>query len=111
MIGKKYFCDCCKKEVINPKEFYRVKVKSDAFINYASFDTIGAGKQTFDICQLCISRFKDYLRHKDRIGEWIPIDVGDCCYRCSVCNFVRDAYLLEEDNYCPHCGARMDGAI
>lgn len=42
-------------------------------------------------------------------GEWIPIDVGDCCYRCSVCNFVRDAYLLEEDNYCPHCGARMDG--
>ena len=41
-------------------------------------------------------------------GEWIPIDVGDCCYRCSVCNFVRDAYLLEEDNYCPHCGARMD---
>lgn len=43
-------------------------------------------------------------------GEWFPIDVGDCCYRCSVCNFVRDAYLLEEDNYCPHCGARMDGA-
>ena len=42
-------------------------------------------------------------------GEWIPIDVGDCCYRCSVCNFVRDAYLLEEDNYCPNCGARMDG--
>ena len=41
-------------------------------------------------------------------GEWIPIDVGDCCYRCSVCNFVRDAYLLEEDNYCPHCGAKMD---
>lgn len=42
-------------------------------------------------------------------GEWIPIDVGDCCYRCSVCNFVRDAYLLEEDNYCPHCGAKMGG--
>lgn len=44
-------------------------------------------------------------------GEWFPIDVGDCCYRCSVCNFVRDAYLLEEDNYCPHCGARMDGEV
>ena len=41
-------------------------------------------------------------------GEWFPIDVGDCCYRCSVCNIVRDAYLLEEDNYCPHCGAKME---
>lgn len=40
-------------------------------------------------------------------GKWIPIDIGDCCYRCSNCDFVRDAYLLEKGTYCPNCGADM----
>ena len=41
-------------------------------------------------------------------GEWIEVDVGDCCYRCSECGFIRDAYLLDTSNYCPKCGAKMD---
>ena len=42
-------------------------------------------------------------------GRWIKEkSVGDCCYKCSECGFIRDAYLLEVDNYCPNCGARMD---
>lgn len=68
MIKQIRVCDCCGKEV-EPDEFFRVKVKSDAFITYANFDTIGANKQTFDICQLCVSKFKDYMRNKDRIKE------------------------------------------
>lgn len=45
-----------------------------------------------------------------RHGRWIPADqTGDCCYTCSECGFERDAYLLDVGNYCPNCGARMDG--
>jgi len=44
-----------------------------------------------------------------RHGKWIEVDVGDCCYRCSECGFIRDAYLLDIGNYCPKCGAKMDG--
>ena len=43
-------------------------------------------------------------------GRWIPVvHVGDCCYRCSECQFLRDAYLIDIGNYCPNCGAKMDG--
>lgn len=41
-------------------------------------------------------------------GKWIEVDVCDCCYRCSECGFIRDAYLLDIGNYCPQCGAKMD---
>ena len=45
-----------------------------------------------------------------RHGRWIPaVHVGDCCYHCSECQFLRDAYLIDIGNYCPNCGARMDG--
>ena len=45
-----------------------------------------------------------------RHGRWIEAnDVGDCCDRCSECQFMRDAYLLDVGNYCPNCGAKMEG--
>ena len=44
-----------------------------------------------------------------RHGRWIPaLHVGDCCYHCSECQFLRDAYLIDIGNYCPNCGAKMD---
>ncbi len=43
-----------------------------------------------------------------RHGQWKPSDKGDCTYTCSNCGFFRDAYLLDENKYCPHCGAKMD---
>lgn len=46
-----------------------------------------------------------------RHGHWIEDrSIGDCCYKCSECGFIRDAYLLEIENYCPRCGAKMDNA-
>lgn len=35
---------------------------------------------------------------------------GDCIYRCSCCGNEREAYI-EEENYCPNCGAKMDGGV
>ena len=44
-----------------------------------------------------------------RHGRWIPaVHAGDCCYHCSECQFLRDAYLIDIGNYCPNCGAKMD---
>lgn len=46
----------------------------------------------------------DHIKH----GHWIEADGGDCCYKCSECGFLRDAYILDVSNYCPNCGAKMD---
>ena len=43
-------------------------------------------------------------------GKWLPKnEIGDCCYQCSDCGFVRDAYILDIGNFCPNCGADMRG--
>ena len=56
----------------------------------------------------CINTAADVA--PERHGRWVPaFHVGDCCYRCSECQFLRDAYLLDIGNYCPICGAKMDG--
>ena len=45
-----------------------------------------------------------------RHGHWIIPRFGANA-KCSVCGYYfNDAYDMEnEDNYCRHCGARMDG--
>jgi hypothetical protein len=48
-----------------------------------------------------------------RRGEWIPssIDPYDPYFRCSVCNqgYSTIYHDGEEMNYCPNCGAKLDG--
>lgn len=46
-----------------------------------------------------------------RHGEWLTDENRDRTW-CSVCNVncgVNYAQAIEEMNYCPNCGARMDG--
>lgn len=47
-----------------------------------------------------------------RHGKWIDTKHGgihgDTIYRCSACGNEREAYI-DEENYCPNCGAKMDG--
>ena len=41
-------------------------------------------------------------------GHWKPIPASIELYECSVCD--KWQYIPEEMfNYCPHCGAKMDG--
>lgn len=48
-------------------------------------------------------------------GRWEEVDDvwGDVHYRCSACDyewFLEDGTPAENGmNYCPHCGAKMDG--
>ena len=50
----------------------------------------------------------EVLPSAEKCGQWIVAeDIGDCCYRCSNCGFIRDAYVLDIGKYCPNCGAKM----
>jgi len=62
-----------------------------------------------------ISDVADMLTHfpaadvqEVRHGRWRLTELGDSVYKCSNCGFIRDSYLLEEDAFCPHCGAKMN---
>ena len=44
-------------------------------------------------------------------GRWLELgsdDTDDFCWQCSNCNEVMFEYP-GRNNYCPHCGAKMDG--
>jgi hypothetical protein len=40
-----------------------------------------------------------------RHGKWIEYPIADGMNQCSECGVLR----FGESNYCPNCGARMDG--
>lgn len=45
------------------------------------------------------------------VGKWVEVrQAYDLwAYECSECGFVIKYESTEEYNYCPHCGAKMDG--
>ena len=56
-------CDICGEEKPE-KELYRIKVKSASFINYVNYDEIFADRRTIDICDICVARFKDFVKRE-----------------------------------------------
>ena len=44
-----------------------------------------------------------------RHGKWIFYDANDLIDRCSLCGEERPSRMFYRSNYCPNCGARMDG--
>lgn len=40
-----------------------------------------------------------------RVGKWVDYPIADGCLQCSACGILR----FGESNYCPNCGAEMDG--
>lgn len=72
-----------------------------------------------DLCPVCeraLKRLKGYaapVRH----GWWMHSHYEDCSehfeiVKCSNCDFeaYAMAFFVQGGNYCPSCGARMDGA-
>lgn len=68
--------------------------------------------------------WKEACEYKQRIaeleeqlpkrGEWLNVTDSYSWYgKCSVCGeeFVVDAYYAGGMNYCPNCGAKMDGEV
>ena len=44
-------------------------------------------------------------KYEHKQGEWIPIDIGEWVFRCSLCHDVSTF----ESKFCGNCGARMRG--
>ena len=56
-----------------------------------------------------------------RHGEWVETQepLGWCDVDCAECSVCHESWIIDEDssiddykcmwNYCPHCGAKMDG--
>ena len=50
-----------------------------------------------------------------RHGRWLRVGQGFfdpnefLCFECSICRCMLDNHIKVEQNYCPNCGARMDG--
>ena len=47
-----------------------------------------------------------------RHGRWIPVTNGRGGYECDQCRNYAPSYQTGKEHlsdYCPHCGARMDG--
>ena len=75
------------------------------------------GKSNEEICEMAI-KMNDYYAVKTenitwkKTGHWIfvhPLQEDDGgCYMCSICN-VGDWNLNGKENYCPNCGAKMQG--
>ena len=49
---------------------------------------------------------KEYVEVKH--GEWITLEAEIGLYSCSLCGH---KILRAECNYCPNCGAKMDGGV
>lgn len=66
----------------------------------------GLSPELMEVCdQIADAPTIDPVKH----GEWIEVEYNDGTVRteCSVCGYGRG--LPPVRNYCPNCGARMDG--
>ena len=61
-----YYCDICKRE-INPKDSYRIKVQSRAFINYANQEDMFADRRKWDICKDCLIEIGERVISSEKI--------------------------------------------
>ena len=69
-------------------------------------EALGAILQTNSMFAYCINNIKPVDAVEVVHGRWI--DVREYCgdYMCSKC---ESLYGTSKFNYCPHCGAKMDG--
>ena len=55
----------------------------------------------------CIEAYLRTVKPVDPVkhGKWIEYPISDGMNQCSVCGILR----FGDSNYCPNCGAKMDG--
>lgn len=89
---------CCETCILDHKFFKWLECNK-----HVTGDMIRAGRRSPDCPLVPAADVRPVKR-----GKWMPKnEIGDCCYQCSDCGFVRDAYILDIGNYCPNCGADM----
>jgi hypothetical protein len=83
-----------------------------------------AEKKDYNHCRCGSCQYDDMMRDAEsfcsadvqpvRHGRWKPYDLtyGRSIYYCTACNHSAEVPTVLDDpifNYCPNCGARMDG--
>ena len=54
--------------------------------------------------------FVEKLEQATKTGHWIKFVVnGQHKIRCDKCDYVESEYITHIRNYCPNCGAKMEG--
>lgn len=98
------------KEYIEREAATTIPPLPKEFRSYQTFNLDDAFDDGWYEAQRCIANLpaadvKPVVR-----GKWLPKnETGDCCYQCSDCGFVRDAYILDIGNFCPNCGSYNGG--
>ena len=64
MLETKYYCDICDREIKSREKKYTIKVQSDAFVNYANFDTWRPDRKKWDICEDCLIEIGNKISKK-----------------------------------------------
>lgn len=60
----------------------------------------------FEACYKALNMAIKALEQQPKRGYWLEAKEEDpCWYRCSECGRLYDL----DENYCPNCGARMEG--
>lgn len=89
------------------------KLQKDISVSDSMIDDYGI-KTGYAICMHLIDK-QPTIEPERKVGEWIDQKGGGCC--CSECgryaldevdgNFI---HVAAKSNYCPNCGAKMDGS-
>lgn len=74
------------------EKIYRVKLNSSGMPNFSTAVEVADRPQGEWIC------------HK---GRWIDFDYYPTKYECNQCHHYVD--VASDKNFCPNCGAKMDG--
>ena len=77
---------------------------------------------TDDLTRDAAAAIEDLQAQLPKRGEWLPgreisrSYIGDCCvsidfedWRCSICGNIIEIPCNPKYNYCPNCGAKMEG--
>lgn len=68
MIREIRTCDICGDRIDGTK-YYKVKIRSDMFINYCNYDMIGSDKKTIDVCKNCTKLFFKFVRAMKELSK------------------------------------------
>ena len=78
-----------------------------------SYDGNCTNKIEYDRCEYRIAKCDLAEAEPVRHGKWIyhPDDLFPCESKqeCSICHS-KELFTLDNENYCPNCGAKMDGS-
>ena len=67
MATKKRVCDICGREIPEPDNFFRFKVKSSSFVTYVNYDNWNPDVRHFDICQDCLNEIANRVNKKEEM--------------------------------------------